>query len=241
MDKPQNEEKQYLLSNLTVKSIGLVRRGANKSPFFFVKSESGQQGDEMEEQENTIEIAQDELERFRAWEAGQADPPVETVDFAEKLAQQRAEIEEKFTLRLEREQVKTKELTEAFAAEQKMRRLREFTDTAATYSLPVSGVEQFGEDLMAIKDGVPEEVYERLTKTLRASDEAIKQGSLFSQFSQPAKADEGDPFLAKVEPIKAKILEENPSKSGEEAFTDAMIIAEERHPDLAARFALGGV
>lgn len=263
MNEPQVEGKKYRLSNLFVESIGLVRRGANKSPFFFVKSESGQQGEGMSDKAQDIQVetpTAEELEEFSAWKVAQAnspatsepvDPPAEptanipaapepTVDFAEMLALQETRLTEGFAAQLKAEQAKTTQLAEAFAGEQRKRRLREFTDVASTFSLPITGVEQFGEDLMAIKDSVPEEAYDRLLATLRASDEAVRQGDLFSQFAQPVQTDEyGDPFLAKVKVIETKILENDPMANSHEAFSVAMEKAQERFPRLAAEFALG--
>jgi len=255
MNKPQQEGKKYTLSNLSVNSIGLVRRGANRSPFFFVKSADGTQGEDMSDKEKVqIETPDSvELEEFRAWKAAQANPPAaippadeptatpdEMVDFAEMLALQEKRLAEEFAAKLEVEQSKTAKLAEAFAESENKRRLREFTDVASTYSLPISGVEQFGEDLMAIKDRVGDEVYERLVTMLRATDEAVKQGDLFSQFAQPEQGETGDPFLAKVTVIQNRLLETDPRKDSNEAFADAVKLAQERHPDLAAKYAKGG-
>jgi len=259
MDKPHNEDKQYKLSNLLVNSIGLVRRGANRKPFFFVKSATAQpeqQGEDMSDETKDVQVETppaEELEEFRAWKVAQANPPAaepeetddspqtDTVDFAEMLALQEKRLVEEFTARLEKEQAKAVELAEAFAEEQRKRRLREFTDVAATYSLPIAGTEQFGEDLMAIKDNVSDEVYERLITMLRATDEAVKQGDLFSQFARPEQSETGDPFLAKVESIKNQLLEGDPRKNSTEAYADAVKLAQERYPDLAAKIAKGGV
>lgn len=251
MNEPQSEEKQYRLSNLVVNSIGLVCRGANRKPFYFVKSADGTQGEDMsdETQETQVEISPDELEEFRAWKVAQANPkpatadPVTepTVDFAEMLAQERKAMQEEFAAKLEAERTKTEKLAEAFAEEQRKRRLMQFTDQAATFSnLPVSP-EQFGEDLMTLADSLPQETFDRLIQTLRASDEAIEQGDLFSQFAQPVRSESGDPFMAKVEGLKAEIIKVNPLMNDNEAFADAMTKAEERYPDLARAYAIRSV
>jgi hypothetical protein len=249
MNEPHSEEKQYKLSNLVVHSIGLVRRGANRKPFMFVKSADGQ-GENMDDKKQDVQVetpSNDELEEFRAWKAAQAEPPEAppepTVDFAEALAQQEKRLTEQFAAKLDKERERGDKLAEAFADEQRRRRLMEFTDQAATFnSLPVGGTEQFGEDLMILADTLPKETYERLLETLRASNEAVSQGALFSQFAQPVRADEyGDPFLTKVEGLKAEILKASPLKDPNEAFSEAMRLAGERYRDEARAYAIRSI
>jgi hypothetical protein len=253
MSKPQSEEKKYQLSNLFVESIGLVRRGANKSPFFFVKSESGQQGENMSDETKEAQVETPdsaELEEFRAWKAAQADPPaakevLETpgvVDFAEALALQEKRLSEDFAAKLAQEQAKTEKLTEAFAESERKRRLMQFTDQAATFdNLPI-GAEQFGEDLMEMADGLPQETFDRLLETLRAANEAVEQGDLFSQFAQPVKADEyGDPFLVKIDKLAKSLVEKDPTKNADEAYAEAMTIASDLYRDEAKAFAIRSI
>lgn len=213
----------------------------------------------MSDQEQDVQVETltvEEIEAFRVLLAAKAEEPAadepeetptdsaaeptSTVGFAEKLAQQEKELTENFTAKLETAAAKTEKLTERLDTSERLRRLREFTDVAATYSLPVSGTEQFGEDLMAIKDSVPEEVYTRLTTMLRASDEAVKQGELFSQFSRTAPVETGDPFLSKVEQYTAKLTADDLLLDADEAYATAMKKVAERHPSLAKAYALRG-
>jgi len=254
MNDPQQEGKKYILSNLIIESIGLVRRGANRKPFMFVKSATGQpeQGEDMSDEKQDVKVeapTDEEIQEFRDWKVGQSEKPTaeevpavleSTVDFAEMLALQEKRMSEDFAAKLEAEQVKTAKLTEAFAEEQNKRRLMQFTDQAATFDNLSIGAEVFGEDLMAMADNLPEETFDRIVRVLRAANEAIEQGSLFNQFAQPAQGETGDPFLSKVTVIKNKLLESDPRKDSNEAFADAVKLAQERHPDLAARYAKGG-
>jgi len=154
-------------------------------------------------------------------------------DFAEKLEAVKREVTERFAQELKAEREKREEFAEKFAAEQHLRRLHEFADMVGQdfASLPVGEAEQFAADLMAIHDE-DEERYSRLVNVLKASQEAMKQGALFEQYSsaQPAS---GDPFEAAIEKIRQEKFSDKPQADGYALAFDAAMKA---HPDLAAQY-----
>jgi len=63
-EQEQQEQELFQLSDLQVDRIGLVRRGANRTPFYFVKSESGEQESEEPETDGGAFMAEANDERY---------------------------------------------------------------------------------------------------------------------------------------------------------------------------------
>jgi len=255
----QEQQETYELSDLDVESIGLVFRGANRKPFFVIKSEQ-QEVEQMSENEDFAAIL-DELESVSevnesAWSRlvgvvksaltkpepePEPEPEVietsseegETVDFAQVVEQAKREVAEEFAAKLEQEREARQKVEEAFAQEQRKRRLVEFGQVAEQYSsLPGTG-EEFAADLMAIAD-TDAELYTRMTGILTAANEAIEKGALFEQFSGAGDSASGDPFEARVEAIRREQFADEDINVG---WARALDVAMEQHPDLAGAYA----
>jgi len=261
-----DEQELYRLSDLDVDAIGLVRRGANQKPFYFVKSETG--GSEpMADKQDEQTFSLDELGEVEKVDAGWAKNLVKALkgalaakeepapepeqhepepapapeqasddggeNFAVALEAVKREMSEQFAQELKAEREKREEFAEKFAAEQRLRRLHEFSDMVGTEfaSLPVGETEQFAADLMAFHDA-DEARYGRLVNVLKASQEAMKQGALFEQYSS-AQPVSGDPFEAAVEKIRQERYADKPKAEG---FAAALDVAMSEHPDLAAQY-----
>lgn len=260
-----DEQKVYQLSDLDVEAIGLVRRGANRKPFYFVKSAEGgiePMADNHEEETFSLDELGEVEEVDAGWakklvaalkgalaakpepvsapEAAPEPAPVEQAsdeegeDFAEALEVAKREMAEKFAEELAAERKKREEFAEKFAAEQRLRRLREFSDMVGQEfsALPVGEAEEFAADLMAIHDA-DEERYGRLVQVLKASQEAVKQGGLFEQYSSAQPAEHGEPFLAAVERIRQERYSDKPKDIG---WAEAFNVAMAEHPDLARAY-----
>lgn len=155
-------------------------------------------------------------------------------DFTEALEAAKREMAEQFAEELEAERKKREEFAEKFAAEQRLRRLREFSDMVGQEfpALPVGEAEEFAADLMAIHDA-DEERYERLVQVLKASQEAVKQGGLFEQYASAQPAEHGEPFLAAVEKIRQERFSDKPKDVG---WAEAFSVAMHEHVDLARAY-----
>ena len=253
----QKEQEVYELTDLNVESVGLVFRGANRKPFYVIKSEEVK----MSENEDFAAIL-DELETVSevnesAWsrlvgvvksvltkpepEPAPA-PPVEetsseagdTENFAQVVAQMKQRLEEEFTAKLEREREARKVIEEAFAQEQRKRRLVEFGQVAEQFSSLPGTDKQFAADLMAVHDA-DAEVYGRLSAILKAANEAIEKGALFSQISVGgSEAGTGDPFENAVEALRKERFSTEDYHQG---WAKAFDLAMEQHPDMAAAYA----
>lgn len=265
-----DEQELYRLSDLDVDAIGLVRRGANQKPFYFVKSVDGgseSMADKQEEETFSLDDLGEVEEVDAGWakklvgwlkgmQAAKEEPapdpeqhepePVlapepapeqasddEGKNFSEALEVVKREMSEQFAQELKVEREKREEFADKFAAEQHLRRLHEFADMVGQDfgSLPVGETEQFAADLMAIHDA-DEERYGRMVNVLKASQEAMKQGALFEQYSN-AQPVSGDPFLAAVEKIQQEKFSDKPRADGYALAFDAAMKA---HPDLAAQY-----
>ena len=298
-----DEQAIYRLSDLDVEAIGLVRRGANRKPFYFVKSieggiepmsdtNEGAFSEQLAELEGVKEVNEGawaklvavvkavagkteekpepepepkpDPEQFaelddadkkaigamlravgkdklgdRTWAmlsalVGNA-PPKPPENASDEVSAQFAEkfsaMEAQFAEQLEAERKKREEFAEKFAAEQRLRRLREFSDTVRQdfASLPVGEADEFAADMMAIHDA-DEKRYERLVKVLKASQEAVKQGGLFEQYSSSQQVEHGEPFLVAVEKIR---VERFADKGKDVGWAEAFGAAMHEHPDLA--------
>jgi len=305
---PDAEEKQlYELSNLDVEAVGLVWRGANRSPFYFVKSDTGGKetmADEIKEptaaeatedmsdkdkepgwlgklvsaitkaaqpsqvpQEPAEEFALSATEKeevgafLRKFGKGKlgaqaysilegmigggegkgyGSPPEKSSDtsaedFAEAISKAKQEVVEEFAQKLQAEETARKKVEEAFADEQRKRRLHEFTDTAQKEfsALATGDLEAFATDLLEIHDA-DEKRYDRLVKVLKAAQEGLAQGALFQQFSSARPTAGGDPFEAAVEQIRVEKFGEEQYEIG---WTHAFDAATRSHPDLARSYA----
>lgn len=265
MGEHQGEEEQEVarLSDLQIESVGLVRKGANRKPFFFIKSIDGGNEDMSEKEKEDFAATLAELAEVKevnqeAWAKlleiaqGQAaqlatrpepepepgtEPEPEPASEPEPdlYAEALAEAEERFAEELKTEREAREEIAEKFAESERLRRLAEFTDNVTTdfASLPVGEAETFAADLMAIHDADAER-HGRLVGVLKAAQEAVKQGALFEQFSSAQPASGADPFLAKVEAIQRERFAD---LGADEGFREAMIVAEREHKDLARVYA----
>lgn len=256
----QEEQEVYKLSDLNVESVGLVFRGANRKPFYVIKSQS-QEVDSMSENQEDFAAILDELEGVSevnetAWskmvgvlksltakpepepepepEEIETSSETETDDFAEAIRLMKTQIEEQFAVKLEHEREARRTVEEAFAQEQKKRRLAEFGAVAEQFTGLPGADENFAADLMAIADA-DAEVYTRLTAILKAANEAIEKGALFEQFAVGGSgAGTGDEFENKVEAIRQKRFSDEKFAVG---WSKALDIAMVEHRDLAAKYA----
>lgn len=297
MSKASDGENQIReLTDLDVETIGLVRRGANRRPFFVLKSEGGNEMADQEEQGFsdilaelekaegvTSELLTKVTEGFSALvaqiEAKPEQEPEEedfadltaadksaimalldkigegklggrmfsilknmaggaraeqSSDFSEQIETMRAELVEDFAAKIKVAETKAIQAEERADEERNRRRLAEFTDRAKAYPFAIE-IEQFAEDLMALEDHDPE-LYSRWIKRLNALSEQVEKGALFEQFGTAGGETEGvHPFLVEVEKLRK---EHHVTEKYAEGFTAAMVMAEQMHPDLAARYEL---
>lgn len=153
-------------------------------------------------------------------------------EFSEKMEAMRAEIVEDFAAKIKAAETKATQAEKQANEERNRRRLAEFTDRVKTFSFATE-IEQFAEDLMALED-YDDELYGRWVKRLNALNEQVVQGALFEQFSTAGGETEGEhPFLREVEKLRK---EHHVTEKYADGFTKAMVMAEQMHPDLAARY-----
>jgi hypothetical protein len=242
-----------------------VGGGDGKKFYFIKSAESGEEdigGNEMadqtedrsaEPQEGQVQVVDEDA--FNKLQAEVADlkaqlaaQPLEVTLEAEIVEEQSSEpetdlyaeavkeVEERFAEQLKEEREAREEMAEKFAAERHKRRLAEFTDNVSTdfASLPIGEAERFAADMMAIHDADAER-HGRLVGVLKAAQEAVKQGELFSQFSSAQPATGVDPFEAQVEVIRKERYSDKPANEG---FAAAWLDAEKEHSDLARAYAM---
>jgi len=263
MDEHQEEQEQEVvrLSDLQIESVGLVRKGANRKPFFFIKSIDGGSEDMSEKEKEDfaatlaelaelkevnqdawaklLEIAQGQAARLAAQPEAEPEsepePELDSEPEPDLYAEALKEAEERFAEQLKAEREAREDMAEKFAAERHKRRLAEFTDSASKEfaSLPIGEAETFAADLMAIHDADAER-HGRLVKVLKACQEAVSTGELFAQFSSAQPTAGEDPFLSRVEAIQRERFAE---MDGDEGYAQAMRVAEKEHKDLALAYA----
>ena len=161
----------------------------------------------------------------------QEPPDPKEEEFAERLAK----AEERFAEQLKTEREARQKVEQAFAAEQRARRLEHFNDVAQGYD-QLAGYEQFGADLMAVAD-LDAEVFGRLDAMLKAASKAVEQGQLFSQQAnaRPVRVDStADPFEAEVERVRLEQFSDLPRAQGS---VKAMDVVQEAKPELARAYA----
>ena len=219
------------LSDVSVERIGLVRRPAGRLPsgeastFIFVKSESGaaenEGGISMTDQATPTPVVPSTARDITA-----------TENYAEQLAQARTELEQ-FKAQLGRSETAREQLSEKFVAEQRRRRLNEFSDVVRGFSF-ADEPEKFAEDLLALED-FNADLYGRWLRRLKALDEQVKKGALFEQFSVAGGESAGKhPFETEVERVRVERFSSLPKAEG---WTQAYKAVQAEKPELSTRYA----
>ena len=253
------------LSDLDIETIGLVRRGANRKQFYFIKSEAGMAE---ERQETPAEDAQQEQEQREEFASLSADErqmvsallkamgaklpdPVKNAlramtgggdggddmadDDTDEFSERLRAVEEKFAAQLEDERDKREKFAEMFATERRKRRLAEFADVAKRDYGALGVKAEQFAEDLLTLADFNDELYQRLAQVLKAANEQVKQGGLYAQYSQAG--DEGENVGGAFEREIERVRREKfAGEDYAEGYVKAMDIVSVEKPTLARQY-----
>ena len=235
------------LKDVEVVSVGLVKNGAQRKPFFIVKSL--EEGDQVAEEEQVVEEVEEVPEEVqveqslkdglwgRFWSfltgeaAEKAEAPVEEVQVeevpvdeapaedVEKGLAAKIEALEKSAADMKAELAKAQETAEV---EKNLRLDREYLEKADAYNAVGVAREELAK---ALRKADEAGIAEFIDGVLKAADAAMRQSGVYEE-KGTSESDEDQPtVIAKTNAKAAELKAENPDLTDAEAFTLAFKMA----------------